>query len=249
MSIGIYKITSPTNRVYIGQSINIEKRWKGYKYIINLKGQPKLLRSFQKYGYINHTFEIIEECSLEQLNERETYWKLYYLEKFNNNLKQVLFHELYDLGGGPKSEETKLKISKKLLSNNNNKPILQYDLEGNFIKEWKSITEINNHYNLKSSIINKCCLGYSKSSINFQWKYKNENIKYKINPIKNNYKGKKSKKLKKVGQYDLDGNLLNVWESAIIASKKLNINTGGITACCRGEDKTYKTYIWKYIIN
>jgi len=41
VSIGIYKITSPTHRIYIGQSINIEQRWKGYS-ITKLKSQPKI---------------------------------------------------------------------------------------------------------------------------------------------------------------------------------------------------------------
>lgn len=47
--IGIYKITSPTNKIYIGQSVNIEKRLKSYK--DNLpKSQTLLLRSFLKHG-------------------------------------------------------------------------------------------------------------------------------------------------------------------------------------------------------
>jgi group I intron endonuclease len=60
---GIYKITSPSCKVYIGQSINIKKRWNHHKGNYN-KEQPKLHRSFNKYGTENHIFEIIEECSL-----------------------------------------------------------------------------------------------------------------------------------------------------------------------------------------
>jgi group I intron endonuclease len=79
-SIGIYKITSPTNRIYIGQSINIERRIKGYKNLINCKGQPKLYKSFIKHGTLNHIYEIIELCEIEMLNERERFWQ----EKFNS---------------------------------------------------------------------------------------------------------------------------------------------------------------------
>ena len=55
--IGIYKITSPTNKVYIGSSNNIFNRWCSYK---NLKclTQTKLYRSFLKHGVDNHVFEI-----------------------------------------------------------------------------------------------------------------------------------------------------------------------------------------------
>jgi len=70
--IGIYKITSPSNKIYVGSSINIEKRKKHY---INLdcKAQRKLYNSFVKYGYDNHLFEILEECSEVDLFRRENY--------------------------------------------------------------------------------------------------------------------------------------------------------------------------------
>ena len=50
-------ITSPLNKIYIGQSINIENRWKQYKRL-GCKKQIKLYNSFIKYGVENHTFEI-----------------------------------------------------------------------------------------------------------------------------------------------------------------------------------------------
>lgn len=75
--IGIYKITSPSNKIYIGQSINIEDRLKRYKYFISKK-QTKLYYSISKYGYDAHKFEVVEECEVENLNERERYWQDYF---------------------------------------------------------------------------------------------------------------------------------------------------------------------------
>lgn len=75
---GIYKITSPSAKVYIGQSLNIEKRWKQYKNNL-AKGQRALNYSFTKYGVENHVFEIICECETSELNEKERY----YQELFN----------------------------------------------------------------------------------------------------------------------------------------------------------------------
>lgn len=79
--IGIYKITSPSGKVYIGQSWNIVRRWKEYEWY-NGAGQPLLHRSLLKYGVINHAFEIIHELpadvSQATLNEYETlYWSCY----------------------------------------------------------------------------------------------------------------------------------------------------------------------------
>jgi group I intron endonuclease len=72
--IGIYKITSPSKKVYIGQSVNIKRRFLDYKKSLK-KQQIKLFNSIKKYGYENHIFEIIEECPTELLNERERYWQ------------------------------------------------------------------------------------------------------------------------------------------------------------------------------
>lgn len=72
--IGIYKITSPNNRVYIGQSRNIKKRFSNYKYLY-CKKQKRLYASFLKYGVENHKFDILEFCLLEDLNKKERYYQ------------------------------------------------------------------------------------------------------------------------------------------------------------------------------
>ena len=116
MSIGIYKITSPSGKIYIGQSINIIKRFKNYK-CLSCKDQPIIYNSFKKHGVENHIFEIIEECTIEQLDEREIYWKQHYIEKYNK--QKMLFCEIYDKSGGPRSDFTKQKIG---LANSKPKP-------------------------------------------------------------------------------------------------------------------------------
>ena len=109
---GIYKITSPNNRVYIGQSINIPIRFKYYK-SLNCKKQIKLYRSFLKYGVKNHIFEIIEICFPENLNERERYYQDYF-NVINDGLNCSLVNSLN------KSGEMSFD-SKKLMSKNHKK--------------------------------------------------------------------------------------------------------------------------------
>lgn len=86
--IGIYKITSPSGKVYIGQSTDIEKRWKTY-FNYRAVHQKKLHNSLKKYGAENHTFTVVQECEEEQLNALERYWQEYYdvLGKNGLNLK------------------------------------------------------------------------------------------------------------------------------------------------------------------
>jgi len=103
--VGIYKILSPTGKIYIGQSTNIKKRWEWYQKLY-CKSQTKLYNSLKKYGYENHTFEIIEECDENELLQKETYWKYYYKVLDIPSLCCRI-----DGKGGKHSEETKEKMS------------------------------------------------------------------------------------------------------------------------------------------
>lgn len=75
--IGIYKVTSPSGKVYIGQSVNIENRFSHYKRL-DCKGQVKLFKSLKKHGWEAHIFEVIEECSVDNLSNREGFWQDFY---------------------------------------------------------------------------------------------------------------------------------------------------------------------------
>ena len=59
MTIGIYTITAPDGRVYVGQSVNIEDRWKRYQKL-QCKSQFRIYNSLQEHGAENHKFEIIK---------------------------------------------------------------------------------------------------------------------------------------------------------------------------------------------
>lgn len=106
---GIYKITSLTNSIYIGQSVDVYSRWYFYKKYC-AEGQFRLDNSLKKHGIENHKFEIIEECPREKLNEREIYWIQFY-NSFNTP------HGMNLHSGGKnykKSEETKERSKRAL---------------------------------------------------------------------------------------------------------------------------------------
>lgn len=126
---GIYKITSPTGRIYIGESKDIYLRWGIYTQMNgNTKSQRKLWRSFKKYGVEKHIFEIIEECVFEELLCKERYWQDFY-DVLNGGLnckltecreqKQILSEEsrlkISESNSGKiKTEDNKQKISESL---------------------------------------------------------------------------------------------------------------------------------------
>jgi hypothetical protein len=284
MNIGIYKWTSPTGRIYVGQTTDLKSRHNWYFSDAVYKSKmTKLKRSFKKYGVENHIFEIIEYCLLEQLNEKEIYWGLYYntLEKglncklgeqncvFSESTKYKMSEakkgikqteeqkqkrkistketwkkkmdngyirpyckkteetrkKISDRGKGKVvSEETKQKISQslknkpkseshkqnmsqskkgksihteeskqkirehgknrnltemwKIASEARSKPILQYDSQNNFIKEWNSSNEAELFYNNKKgdnighTIRHFKKTGVQRKAYGFIWKSK-----------------------------------------------------------------------------
>jgi hypothetical protein len=75
--IGIYKLTSPSGKCYIGQSKNIYQRYREHKRDTKHK-HNKLYYALKKYGYESFTKEIIEECDKNILDERERHWIKHY---------------------------------------------------------------------------------------------------------------------------------------------------------------------------
>ena len=75
--IGIYKITNKiNNKCYIGQSNDIQRRFTQHKspYEQNRFADKPLYKAIAKYGIENFSFEILEECPIEKLSEREEYY-------------------------------------------------------------------------------------------------------------------------------------------------------------------------------
>lgn len=92
--IGIYKIENKINgHCYIGQSKNIQKRWKdeinASKNSFDSSYNYPLSKAFRKYGIENFSFQVIEECSINELNEKEKYWIKKY-NSYNNGYNQTL---------------------------------------------------------------------------------------------------------------------------------------------------------------
>lgn len=75
---GIYKITNNINgKAYIGQARDIFLRWKQHKQVFETKKSSyTLYKAFEKYGFENFSFSIVEELDYDEnlLNEREKFW-------------------------------------------------------------------------------------------------------------------------------------------------------------------------------
>ena len=180
---GIYKITSPTGRVYVGQTRSMPKRLNSYKNGYTEK-QPRLHRSINKHGWSNHTFDIIEECSILLLNEREIFWgkKLDVLGKNGLNCKigertqAIVSPEVGRRISASKkgmtfSEEHKRKLSEAHKGKKMTKEHHDKILKASIIAKYKPIICVNTgekfesikaaaeHFNIHRSTIENICSG------------------------------------------------------------------------------------------
>jgi group I intron endonuclease len=199
--VGIYKIISPNGKTYVGKSINIEERFKSYQYEGRRKNQLKLNNSIKKYGLENHVFELLEECSEFDLNKREIYWidkldtvknglNLMYGGQGGKQSQEVKDKKSKTMTGRKASEETKQKmsqakknhpmytdqwrqqISKANIGGTSSKPVLQFTLDGIFLKEWSSKAEASKALNINPFSISNNTIGRNKSAGGYIWKNK-----------------------------------------------------------------------------
>jgi len=167
--ITIYKITSPTGKIYIGQTKDYRKRMNSYR-ILNCKTQFRLHNSLKKYGFANHKCEIVEEIDNILADEREQYWITYFKCYWKDDNKGL---NLNRGGNRPKhTQETKKKLSKIFFGSNHikSKKIFQYNLNGEFVKEWSCIKDIERNLNIPSTLISNAAKnsGFSKG---YFWSY------------------------------------------------------------------------------
>ena len=133
MTTGIYKIENLlNNKVYIGQSIHIERRWQQH---CQPSANSVIAKAIQKYGKENFSFQIIEECDESSLNQKEAF----YIRQFNSLVPNGYNIEEKQEGNNcyfiKYSKETFLQIVEDLISSSQSIQDIaeKYDLDVSFI--------------------------------------------------------------------------------------------------------------------
>lgn len=157
------------------------------------------------------------------------------------------------LRGKKRSEEARKAISKgktgvkltdehkenvrKAIVDLQGKSIKQFDISGNFVKEWTYVKEAADFYNTTASNISKCCRRdpNHNTCAGYIWRYSDDET-----PVMSGIS------IRKLQQFDLSGNLVKEWNTATEAAKTLNITASGISNCCNGKTNQYKGFIWKF---
>lgn len=204
----IYKITNKNNgKVYIGKTTSNNPKMRFYSHAYGRSGSPKINNAFKKYGKDGFDWDVIDTAlSHIELDIKEMKWISHYSSTNDDYGYNIQYG-----GGGcyTHSEKTKRKISKvhkgvpktksakkrmseawteerknkiaKFNKRTKSKPVYKYDMEGNFVCGYNSLTEAGKDVGVSRANIWEVASGKYKSSKGFQWEYYK---KPKISPYK-----------------------------------------------------------------
>jgi len=219
--VGIYKITSPTNKVYIGQTWDIDKRKQNYS-SLKCKGQTKLYNSLVKHGWDKHIFEtelqLDNNISQQQLDECEVkYWQQYKDQGFEMlNLKEPGL-------GGKWNEEMKKKFKEKRNTD-----------------KWKNfISSVHKGKNVSEEV-------RKKQSISRIGKKHSPETMVKIHNRPKPTASNIQKRVEKIRKEVICITTNQIFPSAKEASEYFNIDRAGISKVARGVNNHINQLIFKY---
>jgi hypothetical protein len=221
----IYAITTAKlGIVYVGKSDNPLKRFREHK------GTAKSNPNYWCGLYLKDEldFTILKQCKTSEWE----YWERYFISRYkeeNPTLHNIALGGLYmDL---PK--EVRDKAAKK-----REKKVLQYDRNGNFVKEWSSYKEVAEWAGIKKASLSSTIINGNLTANSF-WKIKtSENYPIKIEPY-NFLTGLP------IIQYTLDGKFINKWEDACKANKALGVPTSQIYIAIKHPHRMAANSLWR----
>ena len=245
---GIYKITNKTNnKFYVGSTNYFYGRWKSHINDLNSNRHKNryLQNSFNKYGKENFDFSILEIINDENnLITREQYW----MDLLNSTDSKIGYNILPFAGrtsGVKRTEETKRKLSEAKIGDKN--PMFNKEVSKETRKRLSEAL-LNMPEDKKKEMLKK--RGEKISEIQKGRKF-NDETKQKMRERKLGRKLPEEQKQKikdnnsiKIVQIDLQGNLINEWNSMIDVQRELGYDCGTISKCCNKINKTYKGYFW-----
>ena len=127
------------------------------------------------------------------------------------------------------------------------KKVLQYTLDGHFIKEWGSAKEASRNLHINSSNISEACNGIFLSHRGFQWRYKQDNDPLIIDPVLSRVERMANHNKKVIYQIDvITGYIIRKYDSIQEAIDIYKINRSTITNVLKGRIDSYKGYAWVY---
>lgn len=211
-----------------------------------------------QFGY-NHDYggsgvgKLTEETK-QKLSKMHTGMRL--SEETKNKIREKRLGPKNPNYGKHLPEETRKKISeankgKKLSQEQKDKigkdhsiETHQYDKSGKYIATFPSAHEAERSLNIDADCIQHCCTGLHKTAGGYIWRYSNDQFVSGCDLPQEEVL--KARRFNVIEQYDMDGNLVNVYESANEAERQTGGGRHYIMDACRGKRETYRGYKWKF---
>lgn len=245
----IYKITNQKNgMVYIGSSIEVERRWRQHKEAsINEKDHHynyPLMIAFREFGIANFTFEVIDTLpTWEAMIEAEHNWILKENCVIPNGYNQT------DKTDSPMFDPSIAKKMSDTKREKYGKRVCEIDSTKNILNIWNSLAEAGEDTGLDRFKISNVCNGTRLTTGNRTFRFLDDENQIiepeaKVNQVQSNRITKTSRR---VGAYDKDNNLIQEFDSLQLAAQFCGGNSSTISAVCRGKRNSHKNYIWRYL--
>lgn len=264
------------NKVYVGiTNQTTTSRWRldGSGYLRKNKNcsysQPKFAHAILKYGWDNFEHIVWAEglthddaCHAEKLLIAiwDTIKNGYNMTKGGEGTYGISHYgEDNPFYGKHHNEETKSLMSefwKKYYKEHESwrcEIVYQFDMNGNFIREFKSLQEMERQTGIDHSVVARVCNGKLNYTHGYTWAYKKnvadleqfkEDFLNRINEKKKNY----SKHFRKpVSLYDLDGNFIECFESASALARQFNVHKDTVAWSCRHDGVFQGKFKCKYV--
>lgn len=229
--IGVYKLESPSGKIYIGSTINsFRNRFNHHFNDYSNNPIKKALKKYKRENFSYTILEILNGKSQEYIRKRETY----YIKMYNSTNKKIGYNLL---------ESAEICFPK------NQKAVMQFDLNNNFLNKFKSIKQACDTVGTRSlGIIISCRYKEGErqrlTNKKYKWLYEKDYNNGKRPSIVT--KSKRRNGRKSIIQKDLNNNIIKIWRCSADINDALNYDISNIHNCCKNKLKTYKKYKWSY---
>jgi len=222
----IYKLILPNDKIYIGQAVDIGRRFESYRNL-RCQSQIKLYESLKLYHWDNIKIEILY-CNVTNQIDIDIREKLF-IQSISLELRLNI------------RDSVKTFPIKRGKDNKNSKPILQIDKELNIVKKWECLSELKENFHKNSTNISKCIAEKTYFAYGFYWCHEKDYNIDLFKPIKNpNYN------CKKVIQLTKRGNYIRTFNSITEAANFVKGLTCNISEVCRQKKASAYGYIWAF---
>lgn len=266
----VYIHTTPSGKKYVGiTSQSVKERWRngnGYKY------NSHFTRAISKYGWDSISHEVVADGLSEDAAKQMEIELIQQYDSTNQNYGYNIscggegtlgvrhYGEDNPFYGKSHSCENKMLIANSIRHAWDEgvfdevicRPVYQFDMNGDFLKAYKSVRHAEDETGISHSVICRVCNGKLNCTHGFTWVYQDEcfdlqKFKHTFLCKMQNKRSNYAKHLRKaVELFDLQGNCIGVYESASKLAQEIGVHKDTVSSACKNGSILQRKYKCNY---